>query len=296
MELLKIIIHEILNKKAREETSVQNSVMSRFIAWINDPKFGFNGFENYSKWNNYSCIAGLELINVLGDPYVIDSPEYKQKVNILYIHGLYNSKSAEIMQTSENLREFSKTLYEGNNLGYSTYEDFKNNTEKVEQANIKDACLQKWNNRLYVMNYDGSHHLVALYRQCYENRDEYSYFLDLNIKDKYIDCSQLETLLMNNYLLYTTACNAKYVSEWFRIYRSYPKGNAGFNLSVINGASARSILVIPKGYCISVELRNWLEDVNESKSFIFVNSTLEEYVRKESLGSSKADDSSHICC
>jgi hypothetical protein len=97
--------------------------------------------------------------------------------SILNLHGITASKSSGY----RSLRDFANSLraYKERylTLKFETDDDFDKNTSFIKsrwgEDKIFDLYHFEWNNKYFLVQEDGSHHLAAIYRQCLEQDKDY---------------------------------------------------------------------------------------------------------------------------
>jgi hypothetical protein len=112
----------------------------------------------------------------------------------------------------QDFYDFSKKLISNypypNRIGFETDDDFHTNIEHlrqwppygVENREIYPLIYREWDDKYFILNSDGAHHLAAVYRQCVEQNREF--YLDCEIWEIHrIDFEKLERLSDLNYFL-----------------------------------------------------------------------------------------------
>jgi hypothetical protein len=149
------------------------------------------------------------------------STEEKQKntISILQLDGLFAGKRPTD-STYTSLKEFSGRLKpaqeypELNRIGFETELEFEKNVRYFENnreriAGYDDGILRvyyrEWDNKYFLMNYDGAHHVAAIYRQCLEQGRNYTFSCLLtSVRLDRPNCNRL--LSHAHFLLLTTEC------------------------------------------------------------------------------------------
>ncbi len=130
---------------------------------------------------------------------------------ITKLFGFTNSKSKGF----DSMTDFAYSLKtpdkykEDNVIKFQTEQDFIDNIKHIEKRFRNKEYFriyhQKWNDRYFLSNADGSHHFGAIYRQCIEQKREYK--IKAKIIEYEIDKSNLGFLLSNFYFIVTNKKN-----------------------------------------------------------------------------------------
>ncbi|WP_019552855.1 hypothetical protein [Propionispira raffinosivorans] len=140
------------------------------------------------------------------------------KLDILTVDKISDAKTTEIKR--RNLQDFSMSLDIDGPVMFETELDFQNNTKHLNERVVRwNASIQTWNNEVCIHNYDGAHHLAAVYRQCFEQGRKY--YLNTSFCFESIDYSYLNQLLENYYLIYSDEENIKAIQEFYQMAFGY---------------------------------------------------------------------------
>ncbi|MBI5750332.1 MAG: hypothetical protein HZA00_14530 [Nitrospinae bacterium] len=160
-------------------------------------------FDDIGKINNESMLFGNELIQKIHSD--VDTEDYKyynsedvkglreslkylieknpipiiKEVSILNLNGVNASKSSGY----RSLEDFANNLLLpdeytwGHPITFQTEKDFNDNINFIKcrfgADCIFEVYYQEWNQKYFIINCDGFHHLAAIYRQCKEQKRDY---------------------------------------------------------------------------------------------------------------------------
>jgi hypothetical protein len=150
--------------------------------------------------------------------YQID--QHKHTISIQQINGLWAGK-ASAQSIYPNLLEFSQKLipeYTGKNrIGFETDQDFKNNCQyirkhRVQITTAKDGIFRiihrSWDNKYFILNADGAHHLAAIYRQCIAQDRDFTF--ECYIERHSLNRDACNYIIERNYLFLV---NGEYIPQ-----------------------------------------------------------------------------------
>lgn len=132
--------------------------------------------------------------------------------SIKKLFGLTNSKSSgfDSLMDFANQLKIADEKNKHNLIRFQTDQDFQDNIIHLQKRFRNEEYFtvyhQKWNDRFFIQNADGSHHFGALYRQCHEqNRD---YKIKAQIIEYTIEIDYLRGLLSDFYFILTMRKNS----------------------------------------------------------------------------------------
>lgn len=136
---------------------------------------------------------------------------HRQKFSIRKLHGLWAGK-AEYDDKYPDLLAYSHKLTPGyalkNRIGYQTDEDFERNCQYIRQhkqhiSGTDDGEFRVyhrvWDDRYFLMNIDGAHHLAAIYRQCLEQDRDFP--IDAYLEKHTLNKRSCQHIVDNSYLV-----------------------------------------------------------------------------------------------
>ena len=145
---------------------------------------------------------------------------HKQKFSIRKLSGLL-AGNCKYEDRYPDLLAFSHKLTSGydlkNRIGYQTDEEFERNCQYVQQHKVDISAIDDgefrvyhrvWDDRYFLINRDGAHHLAAVYRQCLEqDRD---FLIDVTLEKHTLNKRSCRRVLDNSYpLLVSKDCASK---------------------------------------------------------------------------------------
>jgi len=143
----------------------------------------------------------------------------KRQFSIRQLDGLWAGKAAyrsyypDLKSYSHKLKPASEYSHP-HRVGYETNADYEHNTtyllrNKAHIAGTEDGEFhvwhRTWDNRYFLLNIDGAHHIAAIYRQCIEqNRD---FMLDCYIEHHILNETICRSLIRGtHYFILHTHC------------------------------------------------------------------------------------------
>ena len=144
----------------------------------------------------------------------------KQNFSIRKLSGLF-AGNCKYEDRYPDLLAFSHKLTSGydlkNRIGYQTDEDFERNCQYVQQREVDISAIADgefrvyhriWDERYFLINRDGAHHVSAIYRQCLEQDRDFviNAYLEMHRLNK----PSCQRVLNNSYpLLVSKDCSLK---------------------------------------------------------------------------------------
>lgn len=157
----------------------------------------------------------------------------KRTFSIRQLHGLWAGK-AESETSYPDLLTYSQKLLPASGylsstrVGFETDEDFENNCRYVEKrrphiAGTDDGEFRvfhrAWDNRYFLLNIDGAHHLAAVYRQCIEQGRDFTF--EAYLEHHSLNGPACRGLIDNRYIL---LCTTPYANSLSRLLMQYGYG------------------------------------------------------------------------
>jgi hypothetical protein len=194
--------------------------LKRELSRMNPKKISFQNLSNqhYQSdliYNLPSAVGGIcdkNLVFLLNKLIGVSSSETIQK-DITTLYGSRSGKSRSYRNIDMFAKNVLKKDYEGaRKINFKTDKDWQDNITSFQQTlnrpGIIYSYFNEWNDRWFLDNGDGSHHIAAIYRQAKEQHRLFEIICDC--RTLYIKLATAEKL-NNNYHCFVISCEQREV-------------------------------------------------------------------------------------